>query len=207
MYPLLAQIEELTTDKIVLMAVIAGVAIVLLAVLLAVAMRLLRKPGQKKSDAHADLSIDVKSLGFKDPPPTNPRLEFYGTPVRLVVFVLAPAGRGVEVPPNEQLRETVEYLIPGLSQIIDLHHPVFRRWPLQLSSQGFTQAFFNKIALPGDHGKGTPWCSVAGKFEQTDGHLLAGFVCQAENANMLSEVTVEHAGKWHDVLRVRKEDA
>lgn len=201
------QIDGLPTNDLTAILAFAGAVVVVLVVLLAIVLRLLRKRRPSEAVTEDDLSIDVETLGMAGPVPAGPRLEYYGTPVRLIVLVLAPAGRGVEIPPNEQLRDTVEYLMPGLSEIIDLHQPILRRWPLQLSSQGFAQAFFHNVALPGEYGKGTPWCSAAGKFEFADGHLLAGFVCQAEKPNTLSQVIVEHVGKWHDVLRVRKEDA
>lgn len=151
-----------------------------------------------------ELTLDLSQLKVGGPPEQGPRLEFYGTPVRLAVLVLAPSGRGTQIPPASQLRGVIDSLIPGLSEVLDYHRPEFRRWPEQLSATGFAQSFSTHIELPGDHGKGTPWCSVAGRFEIGEGHLLAGLVCRAAKPNSLSQVVVQREGLWHDVLRVRK---
>lgn len=151
-----------------------------------------------------NLIFDLAKLKVGGPPEQGPRLEFYGTPVRLAVLVLAPSGRGTQVPEPDRLRDVVDTLVPGLAEVLDYHQPVFRRWPEQFSAQGFANAFSTHIELPGDKGKGTPWCSVAGRFDIGEGHLLAGLVCCAAKANSLSQVVIQHEGLWHDVLRVRK---
>ncbi|MEQ8791891.1 MAG: hypothetical protein RIC55_36880 [Pirellulaceae bacterium] len=153
----------------------------------------------------SELAIDLLALTADGPPDAWPQLEFYGVPVRLAILVLAPAGRLASIPPKEKLRETVESLMPGLAQVLDRHQPIFRRWPEQMSTQGFAQSFFNKMKLPGQAGKKTPWCSVAGKFDDGDQQLLAGIVCCADSPNALSTVVVEHVGQWRDVLRVRRQ--
>jgi hypothetical protein len=147
--------------------------------------------------------LDVEALPFVGVPASGPRLEYYGTPVRLAALVLAPAGRGVALPTNEHVPKLLEDLIPGLAQVIHAQRPVFRRWPQQLSSQGFTQLFFSKVALPRDRGKGTPWCSAAGKFESEGKQFLVGIICRADAPNSLSQTVVQHHGQWHDVLRVK----
>lgn len=183
----------------VLMAV---VSVIMAAIVLRSRMR--RRRAARREAEQANLSIDIAALPDDGPPPTWPQLEFYGVPVRLVVLVLAPAGRLAEIPPKEELRETVEAIIPGLAKILDRHRPIFRRWPEQLSAQGFAQSFFNNMRLPGQAGKKTPWCSVAGRFDSGDQQLLAGIVCCASSPNALSTVVVEHEGQWRDVLRIRR---
>lgn len=164
-----------------------------------------RAPIERK--VREDLSIDVAALEPSGLPATGPRLEFYGTPVRVAVFVLAPVGRGGSLPPPDRMPELVENLVPDLMSVLSAHAPVVRRWPEQLSSQGFVHAFFNNLQLPGDRGKGTPWCSIAGKFISGEQLYLAGLVCWAEKPNGLSQVEIQHDGQWADVLRVRRGDA
>ena len=104
---------------------------------------------------------------------------------------------------SKELAVTLENLLPGLREIIGRHQPQVMLWPNQLSSQGFLQAFFNLAALPGDHGKGTPWCSAAGKFEGGGQQYLAGLICCSAGPNSLGEITVDKPGQWLSVLRVR----
>jgi hypothetical protein len=153
-----------------------------------------------------DLSIDIAALRPVGPPPNARRLEFYGKPVRVVVLVMAPLGRGTIMPSNEVISQALDDLVPGLMSMVNVHQPIFRRWPAQLSWHGFAQSFFANMRLPGDRkGKDTPWCSIAGKLEAGGQPILAGMVLCADEANTLSQVVAEHPGQWHDVLRVRRE--
>ena len=178
-------------------------AVCLLAVVLAV--RRLRGRGRKPEPAAPDLRIDVSALPAHGPPADGPRLEFYGTPVRLAVLVLAPAGRGCSLPDGRSLEEALETLLPGLTELIKSHRPVVRGWPYQLSSLGFTNSFFGHAALPGERGKGTPWCAAAGRFEAGGQQLLAGLICVADKPNSLSQVIVQHPGQWLDLLRIKRD--
>jgi len=181
-----------------------GVAIMLcLGAMVFVVRRLFRKRPSEKVDHREELAIDVAALPLGPPPKEGPQLEFYGTPVRLAALVLAPVGRSGEIPAPLDLASTLENLIPGFQEIVSLHEPQVVLWPHQLSSQGFLQAFFNLAALPGDHGKGTPWCSAAGKFEGGGQQYLAGLICCAAGPNSLGEMTIDKPGQWLSVLRVR----
>jgi hypothetical protein len=189
--------------SIVLLAAAAAVAgVLLLAFVTAVLM--LRRRRRPVEPPPVDLSLHIEELDPSGPTAEGPQLEFYGTPVRLAALILAPAGRNSQLPPAQQLAETVDFLVPGLAAIVPAHRTVVRRWPFQLSTQGFTHSFFNSVQLPGDRGRGTPWCSVAGRFETPDQQLLAGLVCVAQRPNSLGQQTVPHPGQWLDVLRVRQ---
>jgi hypothetical protein len=185
----------------VIIAAAAALALLVLALIIRAVLRSRRPKPQSDVD---ELTINILGLEASGPPQAWPQLEFYGVPVRLAVLVLAPAGRLSQIPPKEQLRAVVDSLLPGLADVLDQHHPLFRRWPEQLSTSGFAQAFFKHVRLPGDAGKKTPWCSVAGRFDAGDQQLLAGIVCCAAKPNSHSTVIVEHAGQWHDVLRIRR---
>jgi len=150
-----------------------------------------------------DLFVDVGLLDASGPPPQGPRLEFYGTQVRLAVVVVAPAGRQGELPPAGILPTLMDRLVPGLPHVVASHRPMICRWPAQLSTQGFAQSFFNHVALPGDRGKGTPWCSIAGKLQVGDRLFLIGLVCCANQPSGLSQFVVQHEGQWLDILRIR----
>lgn len=188
--------------RLLLLGAAACLLVLLLGVVLVLIVRVLRRR-QTPAPAPLDLTIDVSQLPATGPPATGPRLECYGTPVRLAVLVLAPAGRASSLPGREEFLAVLDDLLPGLSQVIAAHQPIVRRWPSQLSTQGFTQAFFGHARLPGDRGKGTVWCSVAGRFEAGNRQLLAGLICVADRPNSLGQIAVQHTGQWLDVLRVR----
>ena len=182
---------------------ITAVAVILVAILaLVAATRHLRRRQRSDDDDETDLAVDLSEFTSMGPPREGPQLEFYNVPVRLVVLVVAPVGRDGTLPHSERIAELVGQLTPGLSEVLLSQQPTLYCWPPQLSSHGFVRSFFNNVPLPGDGGKATPWCSVAGKLEGEQ--LLIGMVCCGGQANSLGEVTLSRSTGWLDVLRVRK---
>ena len=164
-----------------------------------------RQSGQKL--VQPDLTIDLAELGIAAPPAGIKRLEVYGTPVRLRVVVIAPAGRHQANLHPEDVPILLNQFMPGLLDIFQSHEPLCRCWPAQLSSKGFSQSFMNHVSLPGNRGKGTPWTSIVGKFNVSEQVFLIGFACCSENSNSLSQFVVEHEGQWFDTLRIRQESS
>ncbi len=145
--------------------------------------------------------IEVSQLGDNGPP-RGPTLECYSVPVRLAAVVLAPVGRS-EMPDADELNALLDALTPGLSNIFAGHGTQFFRWPAQLSPRGFAHSFFSEAPLPGDHGKGTPWCALAGRLDVLNRPLMVGLILRATVPNALGQSYIESAHKWLDVLRVR----
>lgn len=88
--------------------------------------------------------------------------------------------------------------------MVAAHQPQLHFWPAQVSAVGFSNSFYGKVALPGDRGKGTPWCGIAGRFTALGWQYLAGLVCCGDNATGLGQLVIEQEGQWHDVLRVKQ---
>jgi len=180
---------------------------VLLAVLVVavfyVAWRILRRPKGRLPRHAPDLAIDVTALPAAAPPADAPKLYYYNVPVRLAVLVLAPAGRVRELPPLGQLDGIMEAIVPGLSQVVAAHRTVVRRWPGQLSVNGFVHQFFANAKLPGQGGKGTPWSSAAGMLKIEGQTLIAGLVLRAEAPTNLGQMIVEREAQWLDILRIK----
>ena len=149
------------------------------------------------------LTVDVGSLGTAGPPAGPPVLEFYYVPVRLAAVIVAPAGRGRELPPINQLDAVFEAILPGLSQVGAAHRPLVRRWPAQLSVTGFAHTFFQHVRLPGDAGKGSPWSSAAGVAKLKGHSVMAGLVLRTESATTHGQVTIDSEEKWLGILRVK----
>ena len=175
------------------------------AILLLIAWVWLSRRKPKSAPVEEDLTVRIASLPAEGPSKMGegPQLEYLHIPVRLAVLVLAPVGKNSTLPPPVSLREILDELIPGLMGVVDRHQPIFRRWPRQLSWQGFAQAFFRNLPLPGERGKGTPWCSVAGRFNYRGTPLLAGMVLCADKPNGHSHLVIEQEPQWIDSLRVR----
>ena len=175
------------------LAMIAG-GVVAGIVILLVLWRMLRRKKKTAGKLPSPLAIDVESLAQPGPPPKDVQIAVYNIPMRLVLVVLAPAGREGKIPPDEMLGDVIDGIAPNLIHAKNLHVPLVRRWPSQLSSQGFTQVFFTNVPLPGDGGKGTPWCSLAGRVETPSGPVLVGLVLvrrKAEFARANRDQSVE----------------
>lgn len=151
-------------------------------------------------------SIDVLNLSEAGPPSGPPVLELYHLPVRLAAVLLAPVGRARELPPPQQIPEVLDAVIPGLGKVFVKHRPIVRIWPAQLSPRGFSHAFFAHALLPGDAGKGTPWCSVAGVFKYEGQAVVVGMVMRTDAPTSLGQTIVENETKWLDALRIRHKE-
>lgn len=154
------------------------------------------------SDDITDLTIDLSALpivAVSD----NPSIEFYSMPVQLRMLVIAPIGRSATLPDKQDLPATLQNVIPHFMDIVDSHKPIFRAWEGQPSVEGFKQAFFNNISLPGNNGVGTHWSSITGRFSDGDSRYLIGMAFSADTSNPIGEVTVAHDTQWMDVLRIK----
>ena len=180
-----------------------AVAAVIVILILIIAWKIIAGRRRELPPPVPDLAIDVASLGSEGPPTAGPILEHYNVPVRLAAVVLAPTGRGRELPSLDQLPQLIDHMVPGLAQVVAAHRPLSRRWPSQLSAEGFAHTFFAQAKLPGDRGKGTPWCSAAGRFEVGRQPVMAGLVMRAESGNNFSQSIVHQQHEWLGILRVK----
>ena len=197
--PLFAQLENVPTEY-----VLGGAALIGLIVLIAV-VRFLRRRRRVALPPPIDLTIDLSELGERGPPASKLSLELYNLPVRLAAVVIAPAGRGTQLPPDRRLEALADEIVPGLAEIVELHQARLYEWPAQLSTQGFSNTLFANVRLPGDRGKGTPWSIIAGRFEAGQQNVLAGVVLCASASNSLGQFVIERPGQWLDLLRVRRQ--
>jgi len=180
-------------------AIIAVVAIVVLYIL----WKMLSRTRLQAPKQVPDLAIDVMALGTAGPPSGAAVLEHYNVPVRLAALVIAPAGRVRELPPLNQLADYYDAILPGLSKVVATHKPLVRRWPQQLSAKGFAHTFFGHARLPGQGGKGTPWCSAAGLAKIEGQPFMAGLVMRTATTSSHGQEIIESEEQWMRVLRVK----
>ncbi len=180
-------------------ALAAAVAILILIV----AWKILAGRRREAPPPAPDLRIDLSTLAADGPPASGPILEHYNVPVRLLAIVLAPTGRMLDLPSIDQVSQLIDHIVPGLARVVEAHRPLIRRWPPQLSSEGFAHTFFAQVQLPGDRGKGTPWCAMAGRFEIGRRPIMAGLVMRAGADNNFSQSIVHDQHEWLGILRVK----
>lgn len=180
---------------------IGGVVILVLLLAAAIAIVVLRGRAAPPAE-ELPPSLDVATLVQRDLAELT-RLEIYNLPMQLAAVIVAPAGRGADLPDLNTLGEALDGLSPGLADVFTSHAPTVITWPAQLSTEGFIRSFFRHVALPGNDGKGSQWCSLAGRVETQDESLLVGLVCRADRPNSLGQILVERSTKWLDIVRVR----
>ncbi|MBI1248559.1 hypothetical protein GC197_12060 [bacterium] len=132
----------------------------------------------------------------------GPEVRVYNVPVRIVAIVVAPAGRGHDILSEETLRGMMENFLPQMMSVVRAHRPDVYRWPGQISTRGFGQRFFAQANLPGEHGEGTPWLAIAGRFDYQQSGYLIGLVCCADQDNPLGHILVEQKLQWSDIVRI-----
>jgi hypothetical protein len=178
---------------------VAGVVVLLLLYLLWKILKGRSKPAAKIPD----LEISVAGLPACGPPAQGPALVFHNVPVGLAVLVLAPVGRTTVLPPLNQLDRVIDAVVPGLATVVAKHKPVVRKWPAQLSSRGFANLFFSNAKLPGDGGKGTPWCATAGAIKIGKKSVMVGMVMRTATPTNFGRFVIERDEQWLDVLRIK----
>jgi hypothetical protein len=208
---LVVDIERLTPDSIlagVVLTVVAVIALVMLAKtfrslsrLLYMVVGTLTRRKRRAAESPVAPEIDLAALAPTGPPASGPTLHAYNVPMRLVVLVLAPVGRGSALPATDELSRIVDQIVPGLFELAQAHQARIKLWPPQLSAQGFAAALFANLPLPGHRGKGTPWCAIAGRFVAGEQSYLAGVVLRAATPNSLGQITLAHEAQWLEVMR------
>lgn len=187
-------------DSTLQAAIIGGA---LLVIVLPVLIIILRRRKSAARPELPDLTLEIASLGSHGPPESGPQVECYNVAMRLAAVILAPAGRMGKLPPRDQWADLLDQIVPGLGEVVGAHDPLLRSWPEQLSSKGFAQQFFTNAQLPGDRGKGSPWCSLAGKIEADGDFHMAALVFRSAKPNSLGEFAMEPTD-WLGVIRVRR---
>ena len=184
-------------------SIACAIAAAILLVLAVIVWKIVGGRREKPIQPSASLRIDVMGLGTEGPPTGGPVLEFFNTPVRLAAIVVAPAGRVRDLPPPEEMGDVLDALLPGLARVVSAHRPLVRRWPPQFSSSGFAHMFFQYVRLPGEGGKGTPWCSAAGIFKIEGQPMMAGMVFRTESTSSHGQEIIDAEEKWLNTLRVK----
>ncbi len=191
-------LENLTS---LLFSPLGMVGLVVLAGLIALKMLPRGAPGAVGMGR--ELFLDVRKLSQEGPPPGGPKLECRQIPVRLAVVVLAPSGRANPLSTAGGFPHLLDQIVPGLGNALATHQPVVKLWPAQLSQQGFVHSFFKNVRLPGQGGKRTAWCALAGPSEIDGRSIDVGLVFCAAGNNPMGQEQIQSADAWAEALRVR----
>ena len=187
----------------VLLIILAAAVLFVVLALVAIGLLLFRIGGRKRvvQSPTTNMTIDLEALPLSPLPGETATLDIYSSPSQLAVLVLAPVGRGHDLPDQAHWRPLLEQLCPGFTEILDQHQPVFRKWPAQISHAGFYRSFFANMRNQDSPTSATQWYKLAGRLDWLNRQILVGIVAKSNHGTPLAPIQVEQAGKWREILK------
>jgi hypothetical protein len=181
----------------VLLAVGVGLVVAVLVLVRIVAGRK-RKPPDLEKNQREDLAE------YPPPPPaTGRRLTVNGTPVRVRLVVIAPAGKQHAALTPDDVPEVLDDVFRGLGGYVAADKPRVRVWPPQLSAAGFAPTFHRLVSSPDAGKKSSRWVKLAGPARTGKRPILLGLAVLADEPVKLGDVQVETT-EWGELLHIER---
>lgn len=159
------------------------------------ALRRKRPEKPKRDPRHEDLKFLAET--FTEPGPRM--MAVRGLVGRLRLLLMAPAGRGGP-PLRPEIADTLlEWIKPGLGEILSYDYPRVRIWGQQYSFSGFQQAFRQHVPVAGKRGQRSRWLLVAGTTAVGRQTIHVGLAVMTEERNSIGFIDVPD-GKWHEII-------
>ena len=179
-----------------------------------------KRPAHDK-DSPLVIDLDLVGDAFTDPGPQKitergqpGRLRFVvlrgpqqitvrGQPGRLWLVVLAPSPSYVGDLLPEMAESLLDWLLPGLGEILDADKPRKVIWPRHPSLDRFVQRFHQLVRIPEVKGRRSPWVLISGAAHLGRQTVFLGLAVFLYKTSYQREIQV--AGeKWNEVLDVQK---
>jgi hypothetical protein len=188
-----ADLADAIADHWVLLATAAGLLIALLV--------LWRIAAVRRRD-HPDLEKQLREDLAEYPPPPAPSrrpLLVNGTPARLRLVVVAPAGKHQDPISPDDVPELLNEAVRGLGEYVAADRPRVRVWPPQLSVAGFAPTFHRLVTCP----DAARWVKLAGPARTGKRVLLLGLVVAVDEPSRLGDVAVETT-EWRELVQAER---
>jgi hypothetical protein len=179
-------------ELVCLLAVVVAAGYLLRALL-----RRLFASRRRDIDWDRPLREDLDSCPLPNVPPAAC---VYHVPVRLRLVVVAPGGKGVDVP-DDAVGALLDRSIPGLGALVVRDQPRVCIWPAQLSGMGFTNLFHRCTPTAERDSEPSCWILLAGRAQWAGENLFVGLGLWSEEATTLGRRNLE-PHQWLDVLRL-----
>lgn len=152
-------------------------------------------------DRDSPLYIDLDLVGdaFTDPGPHE--MTVRGQPARLRLVVMAPAPSYVGELLPEMAESLLDWLQPGLGEILEFDKPRQVVWPRHPSLDRFTHMFHKLVRIPESKGRPSPWMLISGVAHLGRQSVFLGLAVFLDKTSYQRELQISRE-KWNEVLGV-----
>jgi hypothetical protein len=147
---------------------------------------------------HKPIDLNEITECYTEPGPHQVTVK--GLPARLRLVVVAPAGKDVTDLDAHLVGPLLEWVKPGLEEVMQADGPRVRVWAPQYSDEGFARLFFQRVPIPEPAGQRSHWVLVAGPLSLGRQHFHVGLGLYAEEANVLRTIPLKREAQWAEVL-------
>jgi hypothetical protein len=158
-----------------------------------------RHPHDKESPLVIDL--DLVGDAFMDPGPQQ--ITVRGQPGRLRLVILAPSPSYVGELLPEMADSLLDWLHPGLAEILESDKPRQVVWPRHPSLDRFVQTFHKLVQIPEEKGRRTPWILISGSAHLGRQTVFVGLAVFLDKTDYKREIQVARE-KWDQVIGLQK---
>ncbi len=162
-----------------------------------------RRSRRRSPDKESPLAIDLDLVAdaFTDPGPHQ--ITVRGQSGRLRLVVLAPSPSYVGDMEPEMAESLLEWLHPGLAEVLDSDKPRQLVWPRHPSLDRFVQMFHKLVQIPEAKGRRTPWVLISGSAHLGRQTVFVGLAVFLDKTDYKREIQVARE-KWDEVIGLQK---
>ena len=163
-----------------------------------------KKKGKKRRTRTTTFTLkeDLNWIGAGFTEEGPHRILVKGLPAHLRIMVLAPGSRDAGLLSEEMADRVLDWIKPGLAEVVSYDSPGVRLWPSFLSSDGFIRCFTANLPIPEPKGKKSHWVLVAGEVRISRSIVRVGLALYVDQTNNLRFLDVR-GERWLDVLGVK----
>lgn len=158
-----------------------------------------KRTGKKESAQEIDLGFVGEALTELGPVQALVR----DRAVRLRLVIMAPAVSYLGDLLPEMAEGLLDYLKPGLGDVVESDTPRIVVWPRQPSESTFERWFFKMVLVPEERGRRSRWILLAGTIRLGRQKVHLGLAVHADVASNLREIRVDKEN-WEPVLGLQQ---
>lgn len=163
-----------------------------------------RHRGRRRSrDKESPLAIDLDLVADAFTDPGLHQITVRGQSGRLRLVILAPSPSYVGDMEPEMAESLLDWLHPGLGEILESDKPRQVVWPRYPSLDRFVQMLHKLVQIPEAKGRRTPWVLISGSAHLGRQTVFVGLAVFLDKTDFKREIQVARE-KWDEVIGLQK---